>query len=106
VPSKTWDFAARQKAQQSLSDMGAAAEVVVRKALDGQITLEARQRLQQILEKCDKEAVRTLRAVEVLEQSGTVQSRQVLQALSEQSPNPRVATAAKAALRRADDSKN
>jgi RNA polymerase sigma factor (sigma-70 family) len=94
------NFAARQKVQQSLSDMSAAAERAVRKALEGQITLEVRQRLQQILEKCDKDAIRTLRAVEVLEQAGTAESRQVLQALSEQSANPRVAAAARAAIQR------
>jgi hypothetical protein len=94
------NFATRQKAQQSLTDLGPAAEGALRKALEGQIALEVRQRLQQILDNRDKETIRTLRAVEALEQSGSAESWQVLQALSEQAPDPRVAAAARAAIRR------
>jgi hypothetical protein len=47
-----------------------------------------------------EDAIRKLRAIEVLEQIGTAEARQVLQALADLVPNPRVAEAATAALER------
>ena len=43
-------FAVRQKASQTLDELGEAAESRLRKALEGDLTLEVRQRIQQILE--------------------------------------------------------
>jgi len=93
-------FAVRQDAAQTLEKMGEAAEAALRKVLEGNPNLEVRQRLRQILEKRDQEAIRKLRAIEALEQIGTAEPRQVLQMLANAAPNPRVAEAGRAALER------
>jgi hypothetical protein len=92
--------AARQKAAKDLDDLGEAAEPALRKALEGNITLEVRQRITQILNKRDNDALRNLRAIEVLEQIGTVEAREVLQMLVQSTVNPRVQQAAAGALDR------
>ncbi len=93
-------FAVRQKAAKALDDLGEAAEAAVRKALGSNPALEVRERLEQFLKKRDTEVIRRLRAIEVLEQIGTAEARQVLDALAKGSTNPRVLEAAKAALDR------
>lgn len=93
-------FATRQTAKQTLEAMGAAAEAALRKVLQGNPPLEVRQRVGQILEKRDQELLRILRAIEALELMGTTEAQQVLQRLAKRSPNPRVAQAASAAVRR------
>jgi hypothetical protein len=94
------NFAVRDQAVRALEELGAAAEAALRKALEGKVTLEVRQRLEQILAKRDKEAVRQLRAVEVLEVIGTAEARQALEAVAKSALIPRVAEGAGAALRR------
>jgi RNA polymerase sigma factor (sigma-70 family) len=94
------NFQVRDQAVRALEELGAAAEAALRKAVEGKITLEVRQRLEQILAKRDKETVRQLRAVEVLEMIGTAEARQALEGVAKSTPNPRVAEAAGAALRR------
>jgi hypothetical protein len=93
-------FAVRQEAGQALEKMGESAEGFLRKVLDQNPTLEVRQRLSPILKKREKEAVRKLRAIEVLEQIGTPKARQVLEALSVGAANPLAQEAARAALKR------
>jgi RNA polymerase sigma factor (sigma-70 family) len=93
-------FAVREKAAKALEEMGAAAEAALRRALAAKPTLEARRRLEPLLEKREKEVVRPLRAIEALEHVGTAESRQVLESLAKDSPNPRAAEAAAAALMR------
>ena len=66
----------------------------------GNIALELRQRLEAILEKRDKLALRPLRAIDGLQEIGTGEARQVLEALAKGAPNPRVAQTAAAALQR------
>jgi preprotein translocase subunit Sec63 len=100
APAESPSFAARQKAGQALEDLGEAAEGVVRKTLVGNVTLEVRQRLEQILEKSDREAVRRLLAIETLEQIGTVEARRILEDLAKNVVHLRVLQAAPAALRR------
>jgi hypothetical protein len=62
--------------------------------------LEARQRLGRFLEKRDKETLRKLRAIEVLEQIGTPEAQQILDALSSGAADPVARDAAKSALKR------
>jgi hypothetical protein len=93
-------FAVRQKAAQALAELGEAAEGAVRQTLKGKLTLEVRRRLEQILEQRDRELLRKLRAMEALEHIGTAEARQVLKALADAAPDPRVAQAAGAALQR------
>jgi hypothetical protein len=73
---------------------------VVRKALAGSPPLEVRRQLEQLLERRAHEVVRRLRAIDALEHIGTAPARQVLEALAEATPNPRVAQAARAARQR------
>jgi WD40 repeat protein len=94
------NFAVRQKAAKALDDLGEAAEPALRKTLDGKITLEVRQRIEQILEKRNRDALRNLRTIEALEQIGTADAREVLQGLTKGAANPRIAQGAEAALRR------
>jgi len=95
-------FAVRQKAAQALEELGEPAELALRKVLGGNPTLELRQRLERILAKrdSDPELVRRLRAIEALEHIATPEGRQVLEAMAQGAPNPRVAEAAGAALER------
>jgi RNA polymerase sigma factor (sigma-70 family) len=93
-------FAVRDKATRGLEELGDAAEGSVRKTLAGNIALELRQRLEAILEKRDKLALRPLRAIDGLQEIGTGEARQVLEALAKGAPNPRVAQTAAAALQR------
>jgi RNA polymerase sigma factor (sigma-70 family) len=93
-------FAIRQKAVQALVVLQETAEQAIRKALAANPALEVRQRLQQILEKGNKEVIRKLRAIESLEHIGTADARQILRALAERNANPRISEAAVAALRR------
>jgi hypothetical protein len=93
-------FGVRQKASRALEKLGEAAEPALRKALQSNPTLEVRQQLEQILKKRDKEVIRQLRAIEAVEQIGSVEARQLLQATAKGAVNPRVAQAAAAALAR------
>jgi HEAT repeats/WD domain, G-beta repeat len=96
------NFGMRQKAGQALDELGEAAEGTIRKALEGNPALEVRQRLEQILKKRDTDALRRLRAIEALEQIGTGDARQVLEAMAKTTSNPRVSEAAVAAVARLD----
>ena len=93
-------FRVRQQAIKGLDELGEAAEGAAHKALEGNPTLEARRRLESFLEKRKKEVFRKLRAVEVLEQVGTPDAPNLLQALMQEASNPRVVEAASAALQR------
>jgi WD40 repeat protein len=93
-------FAVRQEAVKALEQMGEPAEAALRKALESNAPLEVRQRIQQILEKGNKEIIRKLRAIETLEQIGNAEARQALEAFASCAPNPRVTEAANAALKR------
>ena len=89
----------------ALERLGELTEPAVRQALAGKRTPESRRRLEQILEPLDEpvaspEALRVLRAVEVLERLGTPEAEQVLQSLATGAPEARLTQEAKAALGR------
>jgi hypothetical protein len=92
----------RQNAGQALDELGEAAEGTIRKALEGNPALEVRQRLEQILKKRDTEALRRLRAIDILEQIGTSEVRGLLEGMAKTASNPRVSEAAGAAATRLD----
>jgi len=99
------DFEVREKATAELIRIGAAAEAPLRKALEGKVTAEMRQRVQLVLDSLTKvesspDEIATLRALEVLEQLGTPEARAWLQELSKGAPGARLTQEAKAALRR------
>jgi RNA polymerase sigma factor (sigma-70 family) len=84
------DFDTREKATQELARLDGA-EAALRKALEGNPSAEVRQRVQFALEAREKlelsaEWAVTLRALEVLEQCGTPEAREWLQALAKGAP--------------------
>ena len=90
----------RQKASQKLEDLGEAAEPALRQALQGNIALELRKRVEQVLTTLGSTVPRKLRAIETLEQIGTPEARDVLETLAKTAPNPHVRQAALAAVQR------
>jgi RNA polymerase sigma factor (sigma-70 family) len=95
------DFAQRDQAFRSLVELGEAAEAVLRKTLEQKLSLEVRQRVEQVLNKLSPaNFLRQLRAIDALEEAGTSEARQVLEALAQAAPNPQVAFAAAAAGQR------
>ena len=86
-------FAVRDKAFRTLDELGGAAEAVLHKTLREKPSLEVQRRLEQLLEKRRKDAIRPLRALEALEQIGTAEARQVLEVLAKGAANPRVGAA-------------
>jgi hypothetical protein len=97
-------FAIRENASQALESLGAAAEGQLRKSLENNLTLEVRQRIQQIVDKRDRdivrETVRYLLAIEALEQIGTPEALETLEAFAKGTPSPRLAEGARAAIQR------
>jgi RNA polymerase sigma factor (sigma-70 family) len=94
------NFAARQQAFKALDDLGEAAEAPLRNALEGNATLEVRQRIEQLLERRNKDTIRKLRVTEALEHIATPEAKKVLQDLATGALIPRVAEAANSALKR------
>jgi RNA polymerase sigma factor (sigma-70 family) len=99
------DFSVREKASAGLEELGEAAESALRQALEGSPSAEVRRRVEVLLRKLRKESpgpgrLRELRALEVLEQVGGPEARQVLAALARGAPEARLTRDAKAALDR------
>jgi hypothetical protein len=98
-------FEMRQKAMEELGQLGEHAEPALRAALADKPSLEARKRIDELLEgiralSATTECLRELRAVEILEHIGTSGARQLLQNLAEGSPPARLTREAKASLDR------
>jgi hypothetical protein len=94
------DFAVRDQAMRLLEKFGEAAEPALRKTLAGNTTLEARQRLERLLQKRAKNVLSQRGAIEALELIDTAEARQVLESLARSATNPGVAQAASAACQR------
>jgi RNA polymerase sigma factor (sigma-70 family) len=96
-------FAVRQKAAAELDALADHAEPLLRQAVREVTSAEVRQRLEQALTRVDRmtpEALRTVRAVEVLERIGTPEARQLLAELAKGDPKARLTREAAAALGR------
>jgi RNA polymerase sigma factor (sigma-70 family) len=93
-------FARREQAAHALEELGEAAEKALRDALAADPNLEVRRRILRLLEKRDHAVVRNLRAIEAVEHLGSTAGRELLATLSQDSPNPRLTEAARAALHR------
>jgi hypothetical protein len=98
-------FPARQKARKELQQLGEQAESALREALQGKLSLEARKRVEELLDKVkpladSPEGLRSLRAMEVLEHIGTSEAREVLQTLANGASQARLTREAKASLER------
>jgi WD40 repeat protein len=96
-------FSEREKAQSTLEKMGEGAAHLLAKALQGNVSLELRRRLEALLRKCEATSPRGLRqhrAVAALEWIGTPAARAWLRALAGGAPRARLTIEARAALRR------
>jgi WD40 repeat protein len=98
-------FEVRQKATQELAKLHDRARHSLEQVLRGKPTAELRKRVELLLKRLDEaatppEAWRGLRAVEVLEQIGTAEARQLLTALAKGLPGARLTEEAKASLKR------
>jgi hypothetical protein len=86
-------FTVRRKALSELKKLGEVAEPALRRALEQKPSVEMRRRLQELLSTLEeerkapsREMLRDVRAVEVLEQIGTLDARRVLEVLSRGAP--------------------
>ncbi len=98
------DFATRDRASKELLGVGEAAEPLLRKALEGDLSPEARRRVDRLLTQLDPVSnpavLRGPRAVEALEWMGTVEAAELLKTLAGGDPESRLTREAKAALLR------
>jgi hypothetical protein len=99
------DFEVRAHATKQLGGLGPRAVPALRKALAGAKDADLRLRLQVILRGIEEKAeppdwVRSVRAVQALEQLGTAEARKVLQALAKGAPEAWLTREAKASLDR------
>ena len=81
------EFRVRQKATSDLEALGEAAVPALRKAREGQLPLEMRRRIDELLEKfngapTNPEVARGLRLVEILERADTPEARKLLETLA------------------------
>jgi DNA-directed RNA polymerase specialized sigma24 family protein len=72
-------FAVRASAMRELEKKGEAVETALRKALENRPSPEVQRRLRQLLKNRDRETLRVLRGLEVLEHLGTPEAKQLLQ---------------------------
>ena len=101
------DFKMRDQAENELLDQGEAAASALSKALQGTLSLEARTRAKRILEKVQTplptgDELRSLWAVDLLEQLGTSEAKQVIAKVATGDANAWLTREAKAALQRLD----
>ncbi len=99
------DFNEREKAMAGLGGLGKAAEHSLKRALEDKPGLEARYRIEKLLESIEQgshgpEYARSLRAVEILERIGSPEARRSLEALSKGAADADLTLEAKAALER------
>ncbi len=104
------DFAARERAYQALESLGHAALPEVRRALEKAPGLEVQRRLEKLLAAIRRlplapEALLGLRALQVLEASGSPEARELLKRLAGGASHAPLTTAAEAALRRLEGRK-
>ncbi|MGH7173973.1 MAG: WD40 repeat domain-containing protein [Gemmataceae bacterium] len=98
------DFKVREQATESLSKIGEQALPAMKKALNGEVALEARKRLERLVEQTTSKAsaplLRGLRAIELMEHTATPESKHVLVALAGGAPQAQLTREAKASLER------
>jgi WD40 repeat protein len=98
------DFAVREAAAKELALLGERVEPALRRAIQGQLSLAARKRIETILQEPratpPSDTLRTLRAIAVLERIGTAQPRDILRTLAEGAAEARETTEAKKSLQR------
>jgi WD40 repeat protein len=101
-------FRVRSRATKELAGLGKLAGPALRRQLsEGPNSLERRHRIEGLLQQLDRvplppQEVRTLRAVQVLEQVGNAEAQQALRALARGARDARLTQEAQAALKRLD----
>jgi RNA polymerase sigma factor (sigma-70 family) len=94
-------FPIRDRAAQALAQLGEAAEPGLRQALAGKPSAEVRRRVEEFLAQVEASAEgRRARALEILEQIDSADSRRLLSALAHGAPGARLTREAQAALDR------
>ncbi|MBY0524211.1 MAG: WD40 repeat domain-containing protein [Gemmataceae bacterium] len=97
-------FTVREKAQRALEAVVDQAAPLLRRALADRPSLEVTRRIERLLTLLEQapsgDWLRALRAIAVLEYSGTVEARQALAAIAQGAPEARITQEAKAALQR------
>jgi hypothetical protein len=99
------EFVRREKATRELEQLGELAGPALRKALKEKPSLEARKRMEVILEQIERrnlkpDRLRIVRAVQVLESIGTPKAKQILEGLAQGASGAGLTEEAKAALQR------
>jgi hypothetical protein len=99
------DFATREKATHELNELGELAEPAMKRVLEKQPTLEARRRINSVLDRIhsgitSSDMMRSLRAVEVLERIGTEEAQNALKVLAKGVPEARLTQEATSAVDR------
>ena len=96
------DFQVRETAARELEKAGDLAETALRKAEAETSSLEVRRRVERLLGAVERgtspDALRQVRAVEVLEHAGTAEARELLEVLSRGAAEARATREARAAL--------
>jgi hypothetical protein len=103
-------FAARRKAAEELERLGELAVPHLKKALAGNPSLDLRQRVERLLAKAtvqkpQGDALRELRAIELLELAGTAEARKALEGLGQGAPGARLTREATSAISRMSESR-
>ncbi len=93
-------FAVRERATRDLGALGPQAESALQKALAGQVSPEARRRIEELLRKLNADRLRTLRAIEALEHLATPAAHAFLKDLAAGEPEAALTREAKATLDR------
>jgi hypothetical protein len=98
-------FAVRQRASAELAKLGELAGPALEQVLKDRPSLEVQNRVERLLEKLSNqtlspEALRALRAVEVLEKAGTPHARKLLEAIAGGAPGAQLTEDALLAVRR------
>ncbi len=98
------DFETRQRATADLRRFGEAALPALEKALAGEPSLDAKRRIEGIIErvKSSEEALRCWRSIDLLEKLGAPAARDALKGISQGGPVKGAAQAAREALQRLD----
>jgi WD40 repeat protein len=103
-------FVVRQTADKELEKTGESAMEAIQKALQDNLPLETRRRLERLLSKVESypevpsgETLRTLRAILVLERIGSAEAKSVLETISSGAAGARITEEAKGALERLRD---
>jgi WD40 repeat protein len=94
------EFAERQKAQQTLEQLGESAVPFLEKSLQGTPSPESRRRMNDVVRRSTRLALQHQRAITALEWIGTPAAREVLRTLADGIPQGRRTMDAQAALKR------